>query len=141
GGLYFDYGYTRPGVISNGPVLSGGQTEGNISDPGAETHSSNQGTPVPAVRLPEDESNEKDDSEKNRPELTPPTAGKVTHNQRFTSNESLSFGDAASGRLSDRSDAQFNRDQQALPAIVTSSGRSQSPKLRPSNSNSNWQRR
>lgn len=33
-GIYFDYGYTRPGVISNGPVESGGATEGNIAIPG-----------------------------------------------------------------------------------------------------------
>lgn len=32
GGIYFDYGYTRPGVVSQGPVESGGTTEGNISD-------------------------------------------------------------------------------------------------------------
>lgn len=33
GGIYFDYGYTRPGVMSNGPVEQGGITSGNISDP------------------------------------------------------------------------------------------------------------
>jgi Outer membrane efflux protein len=32
GGLYFDYGYTRPSVMSRGPVESGGATESNISD-------------------------------------------------------------------------------------------------------------
>jgi hypothetical protein len=32
GGIYFDYGYTRPGVVSRGPVEVGGATEGNISD-------------------------------------------------------------------------------------------------------------
>lgn len=30
-GIYFDYGYTRPGVVSNGPVESGLPTEGNIT--------------------------------------------------------------------------------------------------------------
>ncbi len=33
-GIYFDYGYTRPGVVSLGPVESGGLTQGNLSDPG-----------------------------------------------------------------------------------------------------------
>ncbi|MEZ6136793.1 MAG: TolC family protein [Pirellulaceae bacterium] len=33
-GIYFDYGYTRPAVVSNGPVATGGATEGNISDSG-----------------------------------------------------------------------------------------------------------
>lgn len=32
GGIYFDYGYTRPSVVSNGPTFQGGTTEGNISD-------------------------------------------------------------------------------------------------------------
>ncbi len=32
GGIYFDYGYTRPGVISRGAVEAGGATESNISD-------------------------------------------------------------------------------------------------------------
>lgn len=32
GGIYFDYGYTRPSVFSRGPVESGGVTEGNVSD-------------------------------------------------------------------------------------------------------------
>ncbi|MCA9192157.1 MAG: TolC family protein [Planctomycetales bacterium] len=36
-GLYFDYGYTRPGVMSRGPVEYGGLTEGNISDPYSES--------------------------------------------------------------------------------------------------------
>ncbi|MFN3194156.1 MAG: TolC family protein [Aureliella sp.] len=34
-GIYFDYGYTRPGVISNGPVEAGMVTEGNITVPGS----------------------------------------------------------------------------------------------------------
>lgn len=37
GGIYFDYGYTRPGVVSRGPVPSGTITEGNRSVPGAAT--------------------------------------------------------------------------------------------------------
>ena len=137
GGLYFDYGYTRPGVISNGPVVSGGQTEGNVSDPGAEIQSYNQGTPVPAVSLPEDDSDEK--GETDRPELAPPTAGKLPNRQRITSNETARFGDAVSGRLSDRSATQDYRDPQALPAIVTSSGRGQSSTLPATNPN--WRRR
>lgn len=34
GGHYFDYGYTRPSVVSNGPVQTGGMTEGNLAAPG-----------------------------------------------------------------------------------------------------------
>ncbi len=32
GGIYFDYGYTRPGVISNGPVGGEGFISGSMSD-------------------------------------------------------------------------------------------------------------
>ncbi len=34
GGTYFDYGYTRPAVVSQGPVESGVVTEGNVSKSG-----------------------------------------------------------------------------------------------------------
>jgi outer membrane protein TolC len=46
-GVYFDYGYTRPAVVSNGPVTSGGATEGNISDSGMTLGqpANNEGTP------------------------------------------------------------------------------------------------
>ena len=137
GGHYFDYGYTRPGVISNGPVVTGGLTEGNISEPGAELQSHTSGTPIPAVPLPEDDSDAEDETD--QPQLEPPTAGKLTNRQRFTNNDTATFGEAVSSRLSDRSPAQVYRDQQALPAIVTSSGRGQSSTLRPTNPN--WQRR
>jgi outer membrane protein TolC len=53
GGLYFDYGYTRPSVVSAGPVESGGLTEGNISDAAAGMQSRQEGTPAPATELPE----------------------------------------------------------------------------------------
>ncbi|MBX3420026.1 MAG: TolC family protein [Pirellulaceae bacterium] len=32
GGVYFDYGYTRPAVVSQGPVDTGSITEGNVSE-------------------------------------------------------------------------------------------------------------
>lgn len=35
-GTYLDYGYTRPAVVSNGPVESGMLTEGNPARPGME---------------------------------------------------------------------------------------------------------
>lgn len=35
GGIYFDYGYTRPGVVGLGPVEQGGLTEGNVSRAGS----------------------------------------------------------------------------------------------------------
>ncbi|MDX1925850.1 MAG: TolC family protein [Pirellulaceae bacterium] len=35
-GTYLDYGYTRPAVVSNGPVESGMLTEGNAARPGME---------------------------------------------------------------------------------------------------------
>jgi hypothetical protein len=82
GGLYFDYGYTRPSVISAGPVPSGGLTEGNISDPGAGLQSSSRGTPTPAAELPEDTN---DDTDDDRPPLQPPTAGRLRAQGNFSS--------------------------------------------------------
>ncbi len=80
GGLYFDYGYTRPGVVSAGPVESGRTTEGNVSEPGAahrQSPSTNGSTPslkdeqgdngaenVPAEPLDSDDKDlDKNDSE------------------------------------------------------------------------------
>ena len=34
-GTYLDYGYTRPAVVSGGPVESGMPTEGNAARPGS----------------------------------------------------------------------------------------------------------
>ena len=48
-GLYFDYGYTRPGVVSQGPVESGGVTEGNVSDAAAAGRS---GAPARLNEIP-----------------------------------------------------------------------------------------
>jgi len=77
GGLYFDYGYTRPSVISAGPVQSGGLTEGNISDPRAGLQSSTRGMPTPAAEPPEDTN---DDTDEGRPPLQPPTASRLRTN-------------------------------------------------------------
>ncbi len=76
GGIYFDYGYTRPSVVSNGPIVQGGITEGNTSEPGAEFSSRTQGAPQPAAPLPEDqdETDAKDDED--RTKLAPPTAAR-----------------------------------------------------------------
>lgn len=70
-GIYFDYGYTRPGVVSRGSVERGGLTEGNISDAGAYLDSQ-QAEAVEAE--PADEASDEDEAE--RPELEPPTTGR-----------------------------------------------------------------
>jgi outer membrane protein TolC len=64
GGVYFDYGFTRPGVVTGGPVESGGVTEGNISDRDRRSGASSAGAPepVPSAPVPE-ESNESSESE------------------------------------------------------------------------------
>lgn len=77
GGHYFDYGYTRPAVVSNGPVQQGGSTEGNLSDAGitmAPTTPSNrqpakQPEEVPAVPVPE----QNGDNQEAAPEAAPET--------------------------------------------------------------------
>lgn len=89
GGLYFDYGYTRPGVVSAGPVESGNTTEGNITDHRGSTSSANssqqpatdsrnnQTTPeqVPA----EPANNDADESELSVPQ--PPSSARLQSHQ------------------------------------------------------------
>lgn len=76
-GTYFDYGYTRPGVVSNGPVEEGGITQGNIGTPGFR-----QPEPIdsPEPSSADDLDNEDSGSEDGDRELAPlpkrvPTAG------------------------------------------------------------------
>lgn len=54
-GMYFDYGYTRPAVVSNGPVESGGATEGNVGTSGATYGDQAMGTEYVPAPTPEDE--------------------------------------------------------------------------------------
>lgn len=54
-GIYFDYGYTRPAVVSNGPVESGGATQGNMATSGATFGDQAAGTEYVPPRQPEDE--------------------------------------------------------------------------------------
>lgn len=49
-GHYFDYGYTRPAVVSRGPVESGMPTEGNRTIGGQFPNRLEQGQPAPADR-------------------------------------------------------------------------------------------
>ncbi len=118
GGMYVDYGYTRPSVVSNGPVERGGVTEMNISDPGAGLNNRKYGNPAPATLLPED----KEDEPEDRPKLEPPTAGRMLPN-------------AGDGQVRQASGQQSTRR-----AIVTSSGQKQSISDQPANTQA-WRRR
>ncbi|HAC90468.1 MAG TPA: transporter [Planctomycetaceae bacterium] len=77
GGHYFDYGYTRPAVVSNGPVEQGGVAEGNVSDAGITMPPSNpspsqpakEPEEVPAAPVPESNG----DSQEVAPEASPET--------------------------------------------------------------------
>lgn len=132
GGMYVDYGYTRPAVISAGPVERGGLTEGNISDPGAGANRT-YGTPVPAAELPEDEPEDKDAEE--RPELEPPTAGRLrSSGEQFAADQSPVIQSPviqASGQVSSRlreNNFQWGAmgGSSPQPAIANSSSRSRS---------------
>ncbi len=141
GGMYVDYGYTRPGVISAGPVERGGLTEGNISDPGAGVNNRNYGTPVPAVELPEDT---QEKAEEDRPKLAPPTASRLRSNGGQLVADQASVRQAG-GQVSSRvTDENFDwggmGGQSAQPAVVTSSGRSQMISDRPASASS-WRGR
>ncbi len=54
-GTYLDYGYTRPAVVSRGPVESGMPTEGNPAHPGMDQQ------PVPESVEEEESKGDKDD--------------------------------------------------------------------------------
>jgi outer membrane protein TolC len=109
-GIYFDYGYTRPAVVSNGPVAMGGRTEGNFSDNDSNPDADLQGEPVPAEEL--------NDTEQDvRPELLPPTAGSQPGRSRGdvvrqqTPSDSFDWGGIGIG------------SEDSRPVVVTSSGR------------------
>ena len=59
-GTYMDYGYTRPSVVSNGPVAAGGLTEGNLARPGMEQATA----PESAEEKSEDDNGEKPEEKK-----------------------------------------------------------------------------
>jgi outer membrane protein TolC len=72
-GIYFDYGFTRPGVVTRGQVPMGGVTEGNISDKGMSLQETRATTD-------DDESDDNGDAGRQNndlrplPALNPPTA-------------------------------------------------------------------
>ena len=53
-GHYFDYGYTRPAVVTRGPVESGLPTEGNQPTGGQVADRASSGEPTPAEQQPEE---------------------------------------------------------------------------------------
>lgn len=114
-GLYFDYGYTRPSVVSNGTVESGGLTEGNISDNSMSLSNPQDGEPVPAEEL-----DDSDEGKQERPPLEPPTA----RNGRGAAPRGGVVQQAAANQFDwgglgmESSNSQSDR-----PAIVTSTGR------------------
>ncbi|MCA9134584.1 MAG: TolC family protein, partial [Planctomycetales bacterium] len=114
GGTYFDYGYTRPAVVSNGPVAMGGMTEGNLSDPGATFGSPAYGEPVPAEEVEPAEVSPEED----RPPLERPTASaspsRLSGEVRQASAERFDWG----GLQLDQAESR--------PAVITSGGRRQS---------------
>jgi outer membrane protein TolC len=132
GGIYFDYGYTRPSVISNGPVATGGPTEGNISDLGAGLLESSGSVPVPAG---EPEEVEAEEAEEVRPELKDPSAlrtgtiprdvvsarsGEASRSVvRPASAESFDWGNLEIDHAQHRSPSTLRVDR---PVVVTSGG-------------------
>lgn len=127
GGVYFDYGYTRPGVVSAGPVDAGGVTEGNISDS------------TPRMRNAEEvEAKEADDPSesilnKNEPEMkstTRPNNGQRPSAARGGKNSSVK---PASSEAPVISANQFQWGEMGLNE--KSNGRSTQPQMRPASQN------
>ncbi len=138
GGLYFDYGYTRPSVISAGPVEYGAQTEGNVSDPGAGMSNRNQNQPTPAEELQEE-------PEEVRPELEPPTASRLRLGNQASLNNAAGYDQdgvvrAASAESFQWSgfEGQASSSRSVQPAIVTSTGRKQAITSPPTATRNQW---
>ncbi len=66
-GHYFDYGYTRPAVVTRGHVESGMPTEGNVPTGGDFFNRDAKGSPTPAE--PADEDNKKNDKDNSKEEF------------------------------------------------------------------------
>ncbi len=73
-GIYFDYGYTRPSVVSQGPVVSGGATEGNISDSGIHFNQPSRSDAEEAEEVEPSKTNDADETDSPL-ESDGPTAG------------------------------------------------------------------
>ncbi|MEM8734679.1 MAG: hypothetical protein AAGG44_10680, partial [Planctomycetota bacterium] len=127
-GIYFDYGYTRPGVVSNGPVESGTVTEGNITVPGSSAVDYRSTEEFDDL---DDEDSE--DGEFRRPRRDAPTAGRgqgATIRSAAANGFSDSQAQLASGSISDETagsvwgsmglDSDSNQ-----PAPIVDSGRAQ----------------
>ncbi len=69
-GHYFDYGYTRPAVVTRGHVPAGGPTEGNVPTGGNTLGRDTQGKPTPAApEADEDAKSNKNESKEEFPDL------------------------------------------------------------------------
>lgn len=94
GGLYFDYGYTRPGVVSAGPVESGNVTEGNLSDqPAAQRQGNGSASQSGSSQQPQEpelvpaQPADEDAIDADQPIPQPPTANRTPGRQeRLESN-------------------------------------------------------
>ena len=104
GGIYFDYGYTRPAVVSRGPVEAGGLTESNISDSSVRKQPAAQPEEVEAL----DANGSSDsilDEDKSKLKSTMRQGGvqhstsSQTNNRTITDKQSVALNKAATGPM------------------------------------------
>lgn len=126
-GIYFDYGYTRPGVVSRGPVEAGGLTEGNISNSGYGYRQLDQeGEAVEGVEIEQSETPSADPGNQDRDLLPLPN-----RNETSASNSPNSLRDGSS----DASVRQASAQQFAWGGLgLTEDNRSRQPAKSISNS-------
>ncbi len=142
-GHYFDYGYTRPAVVSRGPVEAGMRTEGNMASGGGINRKT--GEPTPADDADKKDSSDKEKSEfpeveelqKSKPEATPksnaprasnprnnPTNGRVT--TRTTESSSAKAGESFEWGNVDLEAAPVVRANASRPVANVSTGNNNS---------------
>ena len=129
-GHYFDYGYTRPSVVSNGPVDLGGVTEGNLSDNGLFYE---QAESVDAKSTEDDSSSEGEAAEANDsgepeplPELTRPTANLLRSSGNGSSGVSVQRT-SASNTNNNFNWGEFGMSPEPAPVVVSSSNQREQP--------------
>ncbi|MCC6512211.1 MAG: TolC family protein [Pirellulaceae bacterium] len=108
-GHYFDYGYTRPAVVTRGHVESGMPTEGNVPTGGDTLGRDNHGTPTPA------DAQESDKDDKDEPKSEFPDLDKL-EKPRVPEQVQPKAGDTRASAPRRQPSAGRNQDKQARAA-------------------------
>lgn len=154
-GIYMDYGYTRPSVVSRGPVEAGTLTEGNLARPGMDQATAPESTEEESEDEKSDETEEKKSGEKaplasydwsgfgsgeatSRPTARPALASSSGQTSRKLSDASVQPASIESSAGASQPNASISLRSGSVRPATSQSGASQSISDSPANSaNSN----